>query len=70
MGKSPEGVSGEAAQVGLQVGGQGGYPEARESARDTAMAWGRPAGHTEQENNSKGAGRRQRKGEGGEQRNE
>ena len=35
--------SGGAAQVGLQVGGQGGGPEARESARDTALAGGRPA---------------------------
>ena len=45
-GSPPEGVSGEAAQVGLQVGGQGGGPEARESARDTTMARGRPAEST------------------------
>ena len=41
-----KGVSGEAAQVGLQVGRQGGGPEARESARDTTMARGRPAAST------------------------
>ena len=40
------GVSGEAAQVGLQVGRQGRSPEAREGARDTTMAWGRPAAST------------------------
>ena len=41
-GVPPEGVSGEAAQVGLQVGRQGRSPEAREGARDTTMARGRP----------------------------
>ena len=39
-GSSPEGVSGQAAQVGLQVGRQGRCPEAREGARDTTMARG------------------------------
>ena len=38
-----EGMSGEAAQVSLQVGRQGGGPEAREGARDTTMARRRPA---------------------------
>ena len=42
-GVPPNGVSGEAAQVGLQVGRQGGGPDARESARDTTIAQGRPA---------------------------
>ena len=42
----PEGVSGEAAQVGLQVGRQGISPEAREGARDTTLAGGRPAAST------------------------
>ena len=45
-GSPPEGVSGEAAQVGLQVGRQGGSPEAREGARDTALARRRPAAST------------------------
>ena len=42
----PEGKSGEAAQVGLQVRRQGGGPEASEGARDTALARGRPAAST------------------------
>ena len=37
-GSPPEGVSGEAAQVGLQVRSQGGGPEAPEGARDIALA--------------------------------
>ena len=45
-GSPPEGVSGEAAQVGLQDGRQGGGPEAREGARDTTMARRRPAAST------------------------
>ena len=45
-GSPPEGVSGEAAQVGLQIGRQGGGPEAREGARDTTMARRRPAAST------------------------
>ena len=45
-GSPPEGVSGEAAQVGLQVGKQGRSPEAPEGARDTTMARGRPAAST------------------------
>ena len=45
-GSPPEGVSGEAAQVGLQVGRQGRSPEAREGARDTTMARGRPVAST------------------------
>ena len=45
-GSPPEGVTGEAAQVGLQVGRQGRSPEAREGARDTTMARGRPAAST------------------------
>ena len=45
-GSPPEGVSGEAAQVGLQVGTHGGGPEAREGARDTTMARRRPAAST------------------------
>ena len=45
-GSPPEGVSGEAAQVGLQGRRQGGGPEAREGARDTTMAQGRPAAGT------------------------
>ena len=43
----PEGVSGEAAQVGIQGGRQGRSPEAREGARDTTMARGRPAASTQ-----------------------
>ena len=46
-GSPPEGVSWEAAQVGLQVGRQGGAPEAREGARDTTMARRRPAASTQ-----------------------
>ena len=46
-GGPPERVSGEAAQVGLQVERQGRSPEARESARDTTMARGRPAASTQ-----------------------
>ena len=46
-GSPPEGVSGEAAQVGLQVGRQGGGPETREGARDTTMARRRPAASTQ-----------------------
>ena len=42
-GSPPEGVSGEAAQVGLQVRRQGGGPEAREGTRDTALARRRTA---------------------------
>ena len=45
-GSPPKGVSGEAAQVGLQVGRQGEGPEAREGARDTTMARRRPAAST------------------------
>ena len=45
-GSPPERVSGEAAQVSLQVGRQGRSPEAREGARDTTMARGRPAAST------------------------
>ena len=39
-------VSGEAAQVGLQVRRQGRSPEVRESVQDTTMARGRPAAST------------------------
>ena len=46
-GSPPEGVSGKAAQVGLQVRRQGRSPEAREGARDTTMARGRPAASTQ-----------------------
>ena len=42
----PEGVSGEAPQVGLQVERQGRSPEAREGTRDTTMARGQPAAST------------------------
>ena len=42
-GVPPKGLSGEAAQVSLQVRRQGGSPEAREGARDTALARRRPA---------------------------
>ena len=45
-GSPPEGVSGEAAQVRLQVVRQGRGPESREGARDTTMARGRPAAST------------------------
>ena len=45
-GSPPEGVSGEAAQGDLQVGRQGGGPEAREGAQDTNMARRRPAAST------------------------
>ena len=45
-GSPPEGKSGEAAQVGLQVRRQGGGHEAREGARDIALAQGRPAAST------------------------
>ena len=61
-GSPPEGVSGEAAQVGLQVGRQGGGPEAREGARDTAMARRRPAASTR----SRGTTLRGRAGDRGE----
>ena len=45
-GSPPEGVSGEAAQVGLEFGTQGRRRKAREGARDTTMARGRPAAST------------------------
>ena len=45
-GSPHEGMSGEAAQVGLQVGRQGRSPGAREGARDTTIARGRPAEST------------------------
>ena len=45
-GSPPEGMSEEAAQVRLQVRRQGRSPEAREGARDTTMAQGRPAAST------------------------
>ena len=61
-GGPPEGVSGEAAQVGLQVRRQGGGPEAREGARDTAMARRRPAASTR----SRGTTLRGRAGDRGE----
>ena len=61
-GSPPEGVSGEAAQVGLQVRGQGGGSEAREGARDTAMARRRPAASTRR----KGTTLRGRAGDRGE----
>ena len=61
-GSPPEGVSGEAAQVGLQVGRQGGGPEAREGAPDTAMARRRPAASTR----SRGTTLRGRAGDRGE----
>ena len=44
-GVPPKG-SGEAAQVGLQVGRQGGGPETREGAPDTTMSRRRPAAST------------------------
>ena len=40
-------MSGEAAQVALQVRRQGGSPEACESARNTTMAQGQPAASTQ-----------------------
>ena len=46
-GSPREGVPGEAAQVCLQVGRQGGGPGAREGARDTTMARRRPAASTQ-----------------------
>ena len=61
-GSPPEGVSGEAAQVGLQVGRQGGGPEAREGTRDTSMARRRPAASTR----SRGTTLRGRAGDRGE----
>ena len=61
-GNPPEGVSGEAAQVGLQVRRQGGGPEAREGARDTALARRRPAASTR----SRGTTLRGRAGDRGE----
>ena len=61
-GSLPEGVSGEAAQVRLQVGRQGGGPEARAGARDTAMARRRPAASTR----SRGTTLRGRAGDRGE----
>ena len=45
-GSPPEAVSGEAAQVDLQVRRQGRSPKAREGAQDTTMARGRPAAST------------------------
>ena len=61
-GSPPEGVSGEAAQVGLQVGRRGGGHEAREGARDTALARRRPAASTR----SRGTTLRGRAGDRGE----
>ena len=61
-GSLPEGVSGEAAQVGLQVRRQGGGPEARDGARDTALARRRPAASTR----SRGTPLRGRAGDRGE----
>ena len=61
-GSPPDGVTGEAAQVGLQVGRQGGGPEAREGARDTTMARRRPAASTR----SRGTTLRGRAGDRGE----
>ena len=61
-GSPPEGVSGEAAQVRLQVGRQGGGPEAREGARDTTKARRRPAASTR----SRGTTLRGRAGDRGE----
>ena len=58
----PEGVSGEAAQVGLQVGRQVGGPEARGGARDTTKARRRPAASTQ----SRGTTLRGRAGDRGE----
>ena len=62
-GSPPKGVSGEAAQVGLQVGRQGGGPEAREGARDTTMARRRPAASTRSRGTTLG-GRAGDRGEG------
>ena len=61
-GVPPEGVSGEAAQVGLQVGRQGGGREAREGVRDATMARRRPAASTR----SRGTTLRGRTGDRGE----
>ena len=60
-GVPPKG-SGEAAQVGLQVGRQEGGPEAREGARDAPMARRRPAASTR----SRGTTLRGRAGDRGE----
>ena len=62
QGSPPEGVSGVAAQVVLQVGRQGGGPEAREGARDTTMPRRRPAASTR----SRGTTQRGRAGDRGE----
>ena len=64
-----EGVSEEAAQVGLQVGRQGRSPEAREGARDTTMARGRPAASTRSRRTAL-RGRAGDRGEGREERRE
>ena len=61
-GSPPEGVSGEAAQVSLQVRRQGGGPEARQGARDTVLARRRPAASTR----SRGTKLRGRAGDRGE----
>ena len=70
-GVPPEGVSGEAAQVGLQVGRQVGGPEAREGARDATVAWRRPAASTPSRGTTlrgragdRGEGRVERRGSG------
>ena len=61
-GSPPEGVSGEAAPVGLQVGRQSRSPEAREGARHTTMTRKRPAASTR----SRRTTLRGRAGDGGE----
>ena len=68
-GSPPEGVSGEAAQVGLQVRRQSRGPEAREGAQDTAMAQRRPAASTQSRGTTLG-GRAGDKGEGRAERGE
>ena len=66
-----EGEPGEAAQVGLQDGGQGGGGEAREGARDTIVACGGAAEGTQSRRAAvRGQARDRRRGKGGEGRGE
>ena len=63
----PGGVPGEAAQVGLQDGGQGAGGERREGARDTTLARGGAAERTWSRRAAvRGRARDRRRGKGGE----
>ena len=64
QGNLPEGVPGKAVQVGLQDRGQGGGREARESARDIALARGRAVESTQSKRAAVGGPGRGRRGGG------